>query len=128
MAQIEINEICPETTQKWIKNGAWLVDVREPDEVEQLAFDVPKIMHIPLSEFEDRFTEIPQNKTVVLVCRVGERSLRAANYLLHKGYDPDRVANMKFGLDRWVSKGFLTVGDPTFILEGDTGGSCCSTS
>ena len=91
-------------------------------------FDAPKILHLPLSELENRFNEIPQNENLVVVCRVGERSLRAANFLIHKGYDSNRVANMKFGLNRWVSKGYQTVGDPSFILEGDVGNSCCSTS
>ncbi|MDZ7720178.1 MAG: rhodanese-like domain-containing protein [Balneolaceae bacterium] len=105
-----------------------MVDVREQDEVEQLAFDAPKIMHIPLSEFENRYNDIPKNEQVVVVCRIGERSLRAVNFLIHNGFDNNLVANMKFGLDRWVSKGFPTVGDPKFILDGSMGNSCCSTS
>lgn len=68
--QTLVKEICPTTTQTWVKNGALLVDVREKDEIEQLAFDVPDILNIPLSEFEERYTEIPKDKDVVMVCAV----------------------------------------------------------
>ncbi|MDZ7756817.1 rhodanese-like domain-containing protein [Rhodohalobacter sp.] len=128
MEQDQIKEICPGTTQTWIKDGALLVDVREQNEVDQLAFDAPKIKHIPLSEFENRYNDIPKNEQVVVVCRMGERSLRAVNFLIHNGFDSNRVVNMKFGLNRWVSKGFPTIGDPQFILDGSVGDSCCSTS
>ena len=55
--QTLVKEICPTTTQSWVKNGALLVDVREKEEVEQLAYDVPNIINIPLSVFEDRLNQ-----------------------------------------------------------------------
>ena len=85
--QTLVNEICPTTTQAWVKKGALLVDVRERDEVEQLAYDVPAIVNIPLSEFEIRYKELPFDKDLVLVCRSGDRSLRAAGFLINHGYD-----------------------------------------
>ena len=122
--QTLVKEICPETTQEWVKNGALLVDVREKHEVSVLAYDVPDIMNIPLSEFEDRYTEIPKNKEVVMVCRGGGRSLRAAGFLINYGYNPDKVVNMQFGMIRWVEKGFPTIGDTSSVLPKD--GDCCS--
>jgi rhodanese-related sulfurtransferase len=50
-SQTLVTEICPTTTQEWVKKGALLVDVREKDEVEQLVYDVPTIINIPLNEF-----------------------------------------------------------------------------
>lgn len=50
-----VKEISPTTTQEWVKNGALLVDVREIDEVNELAYDVPNIINIPLSDFEENF-------------------------------------------------------------------------
>ena len=121
--QTLVKEICPTTTQTWVKNGALLVDVREKDEIEQLAFDVPDILIIPLSEFEERYTEIPKDKDVVMVCAVGSRSLRAAGFLVNHGYT--NVVNMQHGITRWVQKGFPTKGDTTEVTGG---GSCCSSS
>ena len=123
--QTLVKEICPSNTRKWVKNGALLVDVREKDEVAELAFDVPQIMNIPLSEFDERFTEIPKDKEVVLVCNVGTSSLRAAGYLINHGYDAHKVVNMQYGLARWVKKGFPTKGNTAAVTGGS---SCCATS
>lgn len=120
--QTLVKEICPTTTQTWVKNGALLVDVREKDEVEALSFDVPNIVNIPLSEFEERFAEIPQDKEVVMVCRSGGRSLRAAGFLVNHGYE--NVVNMQHGIIRWTQKGFPTEGD-TSTVSGNTQSSCC---
>ncbi|MBD3750400.1 MAG: rhodanese-like domain-containing protein [Sphingobacteriales bacterium] len=122
--QTLVKEICPTATQVWVKKGALLVDVREKDEVAELAYDVPNIINIPLSEFENRFTEIPKDKDVVMVCRGGGRSLRAAGFLVNHGYT--NVVNMQHGIDRWVQKGFPTLGNITSALGTD--GGCCSSS
>lgn len=118
-----VKEICPTTTQEWVKNGALLVDVRERDEVIELAYDVPNIINIPLSEFEERFNEIPNDKDVVMVCKGGGRSLRASGFLVNHGYTS--VVNMQHGIARWVQKGFPTKGNTSVVSGGD---SCCSTS
>jgi rhodanese-related sulfurtransferase len=121
--QTLVKEICPTTTQAWVKNGALLVDVREKDEVSILAYDVPNIINILLSEFEERFNEIPKDKDVVMVCKGGGRSLRAAGFLVNHGYT--NVVNMQYGIARWVQKGFPTKGNTSVVSGGD---SCCSTS
>lgn len=119
-------EICPTTTQKWIGEGAILVDVREQDEVATLAYDVPNLIHIPLSEFEERFQEIPKDKKVVMACKNGGRSLKATYYLLNHGYDRENVVNMQHGIIRWVQRGFPTKGDTSSVLGSQ--GDCCSSS
>lgn len=123
--QTLVKEICPTKTQPWIKNGALLVDVREREEVAQLAYNVPNIINIPLSEFEERFIEIPKDREVVVVCKSGVRSLRATGFLVNHGYD--LVVNMKHGIIRWVQKGFPTIGDTSLILDNINASSCsCS--
>jgi rhodanese-related sulfurtransferase len=126
--QTLVNEICPTKTQGWVKKGALLVDVREKDEVEQLAYDVPNILNIPLCEFESRYTELPLDKEMVMVCRNGERSLRTAGFLINHGYDPEKVVNMKHGIIRWVQRGFPTKGDASIVSESANDGGCCSTA
>ncbi len=124
--QVRVTEICPTKTQALIKNGALLVDVREKDEVAQLAYDVPNIINIPLSVFEEHYTEIPKDREVVMVCKAGGRSLRAAGFMVYHGYV--NVINMKHGLIRWAQKGFPTIGDTTSVLENATPSSCCDTN
>ena len=121
-----VNEICPSSTQVWIKRGAILVDVREADEVAQLAFDVPNIIPIPLSELDMRYTELPSDKELVIVCRSGARSLRAAGFLNSHGYNPEKVVNMKHGIIRWVHKGFATKGDRSVAGVAPASIGCCS--
>ncbi|MEQ9375336.1 MAG: rhodanese-like domain-containing protein [Imperialibacter sp.] len=123
--QTLVKEICPTTTQQWVANGALLVDVREKEEVAQLAYDVPKIINIPLGEFEQRYTEIPKDKDVVVVCRSGGRSLRAAGFLVNHGYT--QVVNMQHGMIRWAQKGFPTTGDTSSVLDNTQDTGCCST-
>ncbi len=116
-------EICPTTTMKKLSEGAILVDVRENDEVNELSYDVPHLIHIPLSEFEDRFNEVPKDKEVILVCRSGGRSLKATYFLMNHGWT--NVYNMQHGLIRWVQKGFPTIGN-TGAVASTGGDSCCS--
>lgn len=118
-----VKEICPITTQEWVKNGALLVDVRELEEVAELSIDVTNLMHIPLSQFQERYNEIPKDRDVVLVCQAGGRSLRAAGFLVNHGYT--KVVNMQHGLMHWVQKGLPTKGDTSSLLGSSTG-SCCA--
>lgn len=117
-------EICPTRTKHAIEKGALLVDVREKEEVDTLAFDVPNIINIPLSEFEERYAELPQDRDLVMLCRVGERSLKTTYFLMNNGYT--RVANMSGGIEKWVKKGFPTKGDISSITQVEY--SCCGTS
>ena len=125
--QAKAKEICPTSAQKWIEEGALMVDVREPEEVAALAYDVPDLLHIPLSEFEDRYREIPQDRKVVVVCKGGGRSLKATYFLINNGYDSERVVNMQHGIIRWVQRGFPIIGDPATVSE-DQGGCCSKTN
>lgn len=117
------NEICPTTTMKKIADGAILVDVREQDEIQELSFDVPNLIQIPLSEFENRYNEVPKDKEVVLVCKGGSRSLKATYFLMNHGWT--NVFNMQNGLTRWVQKGFPTKGTIQAVMETPNGESCC---
>lgn len=118
-------EICPTTTQGRVKAGALLVDVRERHEVAQLAFDVPNILNIPLSEFDERYQQLPKDKELVMVCRGGGRSLKATYYLMNHGYE--NVVNMQHGMVRWVQRGFPTKGDASSVLVKSESAGCCET-
>lgn len=110
-ARVELppaREVCPTTTRRLIGEGALLVDVREPNEIERIAFDVPEVVVMPLSKFEQRFNELPRDRELVIACESGPRSLKATYFLLYQGYS--HVANMQGGLANWASKGFPVVG------------------
>ena len=115
-------EVCPTIALGMIEKGVLLVDVRERDEVAEASFDVPGVMLIPYSEFEERFREIPADREVIIGCHVGERSLMATYFLMTHGYD--KVSNMQYGIAQWAEKGFPMKG----VLKRKTGGCCCSGS
>jgi len=117
----EAKEVCPTMTRRLISEGALLVDVREANELTACAFDVPGIVNIPLSEFEQRWSELPQDRDLVMVCQVGERSLKATYYLQYHGYA--RVSNMDGGIAKWVRKGFPVKGQ--LAADAVAQASCC---
>ena len=118
----EAKEVCPTTTQSLLKQGYTLVDVRERDEIATLAFDVANLISMPLSELEQRYAELPTDRPLILACQDGSRSLRATYYLMNKGYS--NVTNMKFGMERWVARGFPIQGDPGTLATKPSSGCC----
>ncbi len=67
------------------KAGAMLIDVRTPAEVaEGMA---PGAINIPLQEIEQRLSEFPKDKDLLIYCRSGKRSMAASNFLIENGYD-----------------------------------------
>lgn len=123
----QAKECCPTSTRKRIEfKHALLVDVREKAEFEQLSLDVPDLLNIPLSEFEQRFAEIPRDREVVMVSADGQASLRATYYLMREGYED--VLNMTDGIAKWIFRGFPVKGDPGQLSVAANPGACCSTS
>lgn len=114
-------EVCPTTTRRLMAEGALLVDVRELAEVAQVAFDVPGVLLMPLSEFEQRYAELPRDKELVLACQSGERSLKATYFLMYQGYTG--VSNMSGGMLKWARKGFPITG--TQPTPSESAGCCC---
>jgi len=118
-------QFCPTLTlRKATEEGALLVDVRERSEVAELAFDVPGIVNIPLSEFEQRFAELPRERELILVCAGGQRSLKAAYYLIYQGYP--LVANMADGMAKWLRKGFPVKGGTASGIAPAAAAGCCT--
>lgn len=119
----EAREVCPTTSHRLLKEGALLVDVREPAEVAQVGYAGCDVVNIPLSQFEDRWSEVPRDRDVILACAVGERSLKATYFLMYQGYD--RVMNMKPGIGRWVQRGFPITGSVEAVAASEAVSSCC---
>ena len=100
-------EISTQIAWEKISKGALFVDVREEDELKQISYDVPNIVNIPLSQFNNRFEELPKDKEIIMVCRGGRRSLFATDFLLSHNFKS--VVNMKGGIIQWEADGLPTV-------------------
>lgn len=121
----QAKECCPTSTRKRIEfKHAVLVDVRERPEFEKVSLDVPDLLNIPLSEFEQRFNEIPRDREIIMVSADGHDSLRATYYLMRNGYED--VLNMTDGIAKWIFRGFPVKGDPSQFKLPDGAGSCCA--
>jgi rhodanese-related sulfurtransferase len=71
-----------------------LVDVREPDEVAEGT--LPGAVNIPVGELPDRLSELDQSRRVVVLCRSGGRSTKAATLLTDAGFAD--VVNLEGGM------------------------------
>lgn len=76
-----------------------LIDVREAFEKDFCDINGKPI---PLGEVEQRFTEIDKSKPVVVYCRSGGRSQKAAEFLVAQGYND--VSNMIGGMLAWIDE------------------------
>lgn len=94
-------------------NAAQTNDIRDRDDVvildvredwEFAAGHIPGADWIPLGELPNRLSEIPTDKTVVAVCRSGNRSGQATAFLRGQGFD--NVHNMTGGMISWEQAGF----------------------
>lgn len=118
-------EVCPTTTRRLLAEGALLVDVRERNETASLAFDVPDLVLMPLSEFERRHAELPRDRELVIACQSGPRSLKATYFLMYHGYT--QVANLDGGILKWASKGFPVTGARASATAAAVpAGGCCA--
>ncbi|AMV32707.1 putative adenylyltransferase/sulfurtransferase MoeZ [Pirellula sp. SH-Sr6A] len=99
-------EIDIHTVSRWLDSNqdnagkpVALVDCREPHE-----FDIAKIdgaILMPMSQWPpsaELLSEL-ENKTVVVHCHHGGRSLRVANWFRHNGH-PEALS-MAGGIDKW---------------------------
>jgi adenylyltransferase/sulfurtransferase len=77
-----------------------IVDVREPNEYQ--INRIPGSVLIPLGDIPKRYVELDPNDELVMQCKVGARSARAADFLRSKGYK--KVLNLRGGILEWIDK------------------------
>jgi rhodanese-related sulfurtransferase len=84
-----------------VTDDAYLLDVREDDE--WVAGHIPGSTHIAMSGLLARVDEVPKDRDVVVVCKVGARSAQVTAYLRQQGWE--RVGNLDGGVVAWVGAG-----------------------
>ena len=81
--------------------GAFILDVREPDE--WAAGHIPGATLIPLGQLAVRAGEVPKDRDVVVVCRSGNRSAQGRDILRAAGLT--QVTSMAGGMKAWTAAG-----------------------
>lgn len=96
----------PEVTAKWVAEniGAFrLVDVREPAELVSELRKIPAAESAPLATVAEASKAYRLDEPIVVVCRSGGRSGRAALELEALGFH--KVASMRGGMMTWAAEG-----------------------
>ena len=84
--------------------GVPVIDVREPDEY--VSGHVPGAPLIPLGSVSERVDEVPTGSEVLIICKMGGRSHKAAEFLRTQGIDAVNIAG---GTTAWIEAGHRVV-------------------
>jgi adenylyltransferase/sulfurtransferase len=97
-----IREISPSELAEKIARGddMQLIDVREEWEWQLARIEGARL--IPLGTIEDQLSSLDPKREVVLYCKVGARSMHAAEILADAGFV--KVTNVEGGINRWRSE------------------------
>jgi hydroxyacylglutathione hydrolase len=83
--------------RRLIFDGAFILDVREPDEF--WGGHIEGAAHIPLGDLEARASTIPADRPVLTYCGAGLRSISAVSILERVGLGP--LYNLRGGITAW---------------------------
>jgi adenylyltransferase/sulfurtransferase len=78
----------------------FVLDVRNPEEFEICRLEGSTL--IPLADLPQRFGELDRGREIVVHCRSGVRSLKAAHFLSEHGFK--NVSNLRGGILAWADK------------------------
>ncbi|MFI4869188.1 MAG: rhodanese-like domain-containing protein [Steroidobacterales bacterium] len=95
-----VPELLPQQVKRRLDAGEplQLLDVREPWECAIVR--LPASLNIPLGDIPARWRELDPAAEIVVVCKAGSRSRRAAQFLSAQGFGS--VANLSGGMDAWT--------------------------
>jgi rhodanese-related sulfurtransferase len=102
------NEVNTDEAYKmYQQSSTFTVDVRTQEEWDE--YHAPNTTLIPLDQLQNRLSEVPKDKEILVVCRSGNRSQQGRDILLSAGYN---ATSMTGGLKEWYAKGYPIEGAP----------------
>lgn len=102
------NEVSTDEAYKmYQQSSTFTVDVRTQEEWDE--YHAPNTTLIPLDQLQNRLSEVPKDKEILVVCRSGNRSQQGRDILLSAGYNASSMAG---GLKEWYAKGYPIEGAP----------------
>jgi rhodanese-related sulfurtransferase len=108
-----VHELTPTQVRQALEKGdVVLIDVREPYE-----WDAGRIQggtHIELERLASRADDVPTDRPIVFVCRLGVRSAMAMQAFRASGWD---AYNMTGGMQRWVDEGLPIEPDSGYVAQ-----------
>jgi rhodanese-related sulfurtransferase len=95
-----------------IEAGARLIDVRTAHEFD--AGRIPGSERIGLEELADRRAELDAGRPVLFYCRIGNRSLMAAEAFSEAGFE---AVSLNGGIEAWLGAGGEVDPEDGFVAE-----------
>jgi rhodanese-related sulfurtransferase len=95
------SEINVDQAYQMYQQGAFVLDVRTQQEWDE--YHAPNTTLIPLEQLQSRLAELPKDKSIVVVCRSGNRSQQGRDILLAAGF---QATSMTGGLKDWSAKDY----------------------
>lgn len=80
-----------------------LLDINSEEDAAKFWIDTPRRIYIPLSQLKARYTALPKDKKIVVVCLKGQRGPTAIRYLASKGFKDLQL--LEGGVQKWVLEG-----------------------
>lgn len=108
LAKKEPTMISPEKVSEILKtqkDSYIILDVRTKEEFDLGHLD--SALLVPVDELETRYGELSKDKPIIVYCRSGSRSAKAAALLVSKGFS--QVYDMTGGINAWTSKGYPVI-------------------
>jgi rhodanese-related sulfurtransferase len=102
----QIRTVEPTQVPSPLPDDLVILDVREP--AEWAVGHIETAIHVPLMQLPRRVAEIPADRRLLVVCRVGARSAQATAFLQAQGLD---AINLSGGMQAWEAAGRAMVSE-----------------
>jgi rhodanese-related sulfurtransferase len=92
------------------RGEVFILDVRTPEEYATGHIKnstLLAVQDIPAKELDINLKEIPKDRSILVYCRSGSRSVAASTILVGNGFS--KVYNMQGGITEWMNAGYETV-------------------
>lgn len=99
-----MRHLTPHQLQQWLadatRENPLLLDVREVWET--AICSLPQCLHIPMLSVTERQDELPRERSIVVICHHGARSMQVASFLDRNGFVD--IYNLSGGLAAWAEE------------------------
>lgn len=89
-----------------MSNDTILLDIREKEMSDYKKFDVPKQIHISITDLDEKWIILPLNKLIIIADNNGVLAQKPADFLHEQGF---RVAILKGGIVEWEHVGLQLI-------------------
>jgi rhodanese-related sulfurtransferase len=100
IGQNKVNTLTPEQVSQYLDKGEiTILDVRTPEEWSEGVIDGAVLKNFYDDDFASYLETMDNNKSIIITCKRGGRSAKAANQMQKAGFK--EVYNMDAGMDGW---------------------------